>query len=192
MVAMSLLLLCFEPATTAASMAICRPRTIGDAPEGPQRSGGRCRSDFLASRGMGEALGKKVAATALRLRRSRRSRSSARSSHHRGPVRRVLKRNPGEEVANLGSAVQEVGTVGRRERNRMRQIVALLPGETSVRSVVPRRCGAGLTSRPCRCSEETITFLRSGPNTLRADLRKPVRYREWEDYPSRVAAARTG
>ena len=32
MVAMSLLLLCFEPATTAASMAIFRPETIGDAP----------------------------------------------------------------------------------------------------------------------------------------------------------------
>jgi 23S rRNA C2498 (ribose-2'-O)-methylase RlmM len=29
---MSLLLLCFEPATTAASMAIDRRKTIGDAP----------------------------------------------------------------------------------------------------------------------------------------------------------------
>src|SRR6516162_8325160 len=87
--------LCFEPATTAASMAIYRPRTIGDAPEGPQRSGGRSRSDFLVSRGMGEAQGKKVDATALRLRRSRRSRSSARSSHHRGPVRRVLNHKSG-------------------------------------------------------------------------------------------------
>src|SRR5258708_5356208 len=58
MVAMSLLLLCFEPATTAASMAIDRPRTIGDAPaRGPERSGGRCRSDFLASRGMGVSPG---------------------------------------------------------------------------------------------------------------------------------------
>src|SRR5207253_9019639 len=57
MVAMSLLLLCFEPATTAASMAICRPRTIGEAPAGPERSGGRCRSDFLASRGMGVSPG---------------------------------------------------------------------------------------------------------------------------------------
>jgi len=48
------LLLCFEPATTAASMAIWRPRTIGDAPAGgPERSRGRCCGDFLASRGMG-------------------------------------------------------------------------------------------------------------------------------------------
>ncbi|MDE5456035.1 hypothetical protein GWE18_25050 [Bradyrhizobium sp. CSA112] len=55
---MSFLLLCFEPATTAASMAMGRPRTIGDAPaRGPERSGGRCRSDFLASRGMGVSPG---------------------------------------------------------------------------------------------------------------------------------------
>src|SRR6186713_1645169 len=54
MAAMSFLLLCFEPATTAASMAIWRPRTIGDAPAGgPERSRGRCCGDFLASRGMG-------------------------------------------------------------------------------------------------------------------------------------------
>ena len=40
-VAMSLLLGCFEPATTAASMAIGRPKAIDDAPvHGPERSGG--------------------------------------------------------------------------------------------------------------------------------------------------------
>jgi hypothetical protein len=76
-------------------MAIYRPRTIGDAPEGLERSGGCCWRDFLASRGMGVAQGKKVAPTALRLRRSRRSRSSARSSHHRGHVRRVLNHKSG-------------------------------------------------------------------------------------------------
>src|ERR1700756_3730023 len=76
-------------------MAICRPKTIGDAPEGAERSGGCRLIDFLASREMGEAQGKKVDATALRLRRSRRSRSSARSSHHRGQVRRVLSHNLG-------------------------------------------------------------------------------------------------
>jgi hypothetical protein len=41
MLAMSLLLAVFEPATTAASMAIVRPRTIDDAPagRGPRREG---------------------------------------------------------------------------------------------------------------------------------------------------------
>ena len=38
-------------------MAIYRPRTIGDAPDGPERSGGCCRRDFLASRGMGVSPG---------------------------------------------------------------------------------------------------------------------------------------
>jgi hypothetical protein len=37
-------------------MAIYRPKTIGDAPEGLERSGG-CRRDFLASRGMGVSPG---------------------------------------------------------------------------------------------------------------------------------------
>src|SRR5215475_4029150 len=122
-------------------MAMDRPRTIGDAPEGPERSGGRCCSDFLASRGMGEAQGKKVAAAALRLRRSRRSRSSARSSHHGGPVRRVLKRNPGRRVANLGSAVQEVGTFRRRERNELREKTVLLPGKSSKNKCLSNVCG---------------------------------------------------
>src|SRR6516225_2426615 len=125
MVAMCLLLLCFEPATTAASMAICRPRTIGDAPEGPQRSGGRCRSDFLASRGMGEAQGKKVAATALRLRRSRRSRSSARSSHHRGPVRRVLNQKSGRRwraLVRLGK--RSVGSAKEKKRKDAKALIA--------------------------------------------------------------------
>jgi hypothetical protein len=50
---MSLLLGCFEPATTAASMAICGPEAIDDAPGfGPERSGGWWRREFLASRGM--------------------------------------------------------------------------------------------------------------------------------------------
>jgi len=57
---MSLLLADFEPATTAASMAIRGPEAIDDAPaRGPERSGGWRRKDFLGSRGMGEAQGKK-------------------------------------------------------------------------------------------------------------------------------------
>jgi len=76
-------LLC-EPATIAASMAICRPEAIDDAPaRGPERSGGWRRWDFLASRGMGEAQGKKVSPPPLRHRRSRRRRPLARSSHQR-------------------------------------------------------------------------------------------------------------
>ena len=50
---------------------------------------------FLPREEWALAQGKKVASTALRLRRSRRSRSSARSSHHRGHVRRVLNHKSG-------------------------------------------------------------------------------------------------
>src|SRR5258708_18104010 len=53
MLAMSLLLAVFEPATTAASMAIDRPGMIDDAPaRGPARSGGCRRGDGLCSRGL--------------------------------------------------------------------------------------------------------------------------------------------
>ena len=163
MVAMSLLLLCFEPATTAASMVICkaeddRRRTRRAA---AQRRMLLKRVSWLA-RGMGEAQGKKVASTALRLRRSRRSRSSARSSHHRGPVRHVLKRNLGRKVANLGSAVQEVGTVGRRERNRMREKAASLPRETfREEASFPRPYGTGLNRQPLEMHWKTTMFFRS-------------------------------
>src|SRR5689334_15033098 len=48
-------------------MAICRPKVIAAAPVfGPERSGGWQRRDFLGSRGMGEAQGKKVALPPLR------------------------------------------------------------------------------------------------------------------------------
>jgi len=69
-------------------MAICRPEAIDDAPaRGPEQSGGWRRRDFLASRGMGEAQGKKVSPPPLRLRRSRRSRPLARSAKERPWVR---------------------------------------------------------------------------------------------------------
>src|SRR5580658_8350765 len=92
MLAMSLLLSCFEPATTAASMAIGEPEAIDDAP---------ARAGTSVEDGDGETFlpreecrpgrqGKKVSPAALRLRRSRRSRPSARSSQERsrGPCTR--------------------------------------------------------------------------------------------------------
>src|SRR4051812_17135718 len=127
------------------------------------------------ARGMGEAQGKKVAATALRLRRSRRSRSSARSSHPRGPVRPVLNATSGEELANLCSAVQEVATVGRRERNRVREMAVSLPGETFARYVLPRPDGAALTVCRSNCCGETTLLFRLDPAHSCADLRQPVR-----------------
>src|SRR3984893_2690275 len=109
MLAMSLLLAGFEPATTAASMAIGRPEAIDDAPaRGPERSGGWRRRDFLASRGMGEAQGKKVSSALLRLRRSRRSRPSARSSQREAVWSACRTASSGEDVADVEGPAQEV------------------------------------------------------------------------------------
>jgi hypothetical protein len=96
-------------------MAICRPEAIDAAPvHGPEQSGGWRRGDFLASRGMGEAQGKKVEPPPLRLRRSRRSRPLARSAKERPWVARRTA-SSGEVVANLKGPAQEDRPAGRRE-----------------------------------------------------------------------------
>src|SRR5580658_2471503 len=81
MSATSLLLGCYKPATTAASMAIEVPEAIDDAPlAGRSAAEDGRRREFLASRGKGFSQGKKVSPPPLRIRRSRRGRPSARSS----------------------------------------------------------------------------------------------------------------
>jgi hypothetical protein len=64
------------------------------------------------------ARGKKVEPTALRLRRSRRSRSSARSVHPEARCVRALNSSSGEDVADVGYPAQDVDGFRRRERNR--------------------------------------------------------------------------
>jgi hypothetical protein len=98
-------------------MAIYRPKTIGDAPEGPQRSGGCCWRDFLASRGMGVSPGEEsrannIAAQTIeaqpvfgQIEPSQRPRAS----HAELQVR--------EKMAAFGSARQDVETIQRRKRN---------------------------------------------------------------------------
>jgi hypothetical protein len=122
---------------------------IGDAPAGPERSGGRCRSDFLGSREeWAKPRGRKSQATALRFRRSRRSRSSARSSHHRGPVRRVLKCNYGE-----------------------RWLISVVPYKGSERLGVEKETGCGKCRHRWRDRPSTETFL---PRPMELDFRQPV------------------
>src|SRR5262249_13332136 len=100
MLAMSLLLGCFEPATAAASMAIGKPEAIDDAPlvgrNAAEDGGGE---SFLPREEWASAQGKKVSPPPLRLRRSRRSRRLARSSH--GEATRSGRRlaSSGEDVA---------------------------------------------------------------------------------------------
>ena len=102
-------------------MAIYRPKAIGDAPEGLERSGGRCRRDFLASRGMGVSPGEEsrvdsVAAQTIeaqpifgQIEPSKRPRASRAEPQVR------------EKMAGLGSVMQEVETVRRRKRNEGKQ-----------------------------------------------------------------------
>ena len=102
-------------------MAIYRPKAIGDAPEGLERSGGRCRRDFLASRGMGVSPGEEsrvdsVAAQTIeaqpvfgQIEPSKRPRASRAEPQVR------------EKMAILGLTWQEVETVRRRKRNEGRQ-----------------------------------------------------------------------
>src|SRR5258708_32039872 len=73
MLAMSLLLGCFEPATTAASMAIGKPEAIDDAPlagrSATEDGGGEtpafAGACFLASRGMGFSPGEESRSAAV-------------------------------------------------------------------------------------------------------------------------------
>ena len=99
-------------------MAIYRPKAIGDAPEGLERSGGRCRRDFLASRGMGVSPGEEsrvdsVAAQTIeaqpvfgQIEPSKRPRASRAEPQVR------------EKMAIIGLTWQEVETVRRRKETK--------------------------------------------------------------------------
>jgi hypothetical protein len=118
MLVMSLLLGCFEPATAAASMAFGKPKAIDDAPvRGPERSGGCGGESYLPREEWASAQGEKVSPRPLRLRRSRHSRPSARSSREEAvwPARRIAP--SGEDVAGAEHRPQEVRHWRRRKRN---------------------------------------------------------------------------
>src|SRR5712664_1601300 len=114
-------------------MAIYRPKAIGDAPEGLERSGGRCRRDFLASRGMGVSPGEEsrvdsVAAQTIeaqpvfgQIEPSKRPRASRAEPQAR------------EKMAIRGLTWQEVETVRRRKRNEGRQ-KALSPVQSQLQT----------------------------------------------------------
>src|SRR5271165_1979028 len=109
MLAMSLLLGCFEPATTAASMAICRPEAIDDAPAPraeAQRRMAAARVSWLP-RGMAGGQGKKVAPPPLRLRRSRCQPSFGQIKPLRGRVAARRTACTGEDLAGVGCRAQE-------------------------------------------------------------------------------------
>jgi hypothetical protein len=114
---------------------------------------------------MGEAQGKKVASTALRLRRSRRSRSSARSSHHRGPVRRVLKRNLGRRggQSRLGCTRGLNGLAKRKKRSAGNGEIIAESDRQEHRRCTSMRSGTEIHSTRSKRWGKTIAFFRSSP-----------------------------
>src|SRR5215471_14748923 len=127
MVAMSLLLLWFRVRDHRGSMAIDRPRTIGDAPaRRPERSVGRRRETFLPREEWALAQGKKVLSDGVaartieaqpvfgQIKPSKRPGASARRTAISG-----------NDLADLGCATQEAETFRRRERKYLQQMVVL-------------------------------------------------------------------
>ncbi|MBK3665046.1 hypothetical protein JJE66_27920 [Bradyrhizobium diazoefficiens] len=99
-------------------MAIYRPKTIDDAPaRGPERSGGRQRGDFLVSRGMGVAQGKKVDPRRC-VQAIEAQPLFGQIKPSRGHVVRALNNTSEEVVANIGGAAQDVAAFRRREGNK--------------------------------------------------------------------------
>src|SRR5208337_2058324 len=131
MLAMSLLLCCFEPATTAASMAIGKPKAIDDAPagRGPHRAcamgwpQGRSEAEdgvgktFLPREEWAKPRGRKSIRPPLRLRRSRRSGPSARSSHGEAVWSARQTAPSGEDVADTERPTQDPRPSRRRKGN---------------------------------------------------------------------------
>ena len=150
-------------------MAIYRPKAIGDAPEGLERSGGRCRSDFLASRGMGVSPGEEsrvdsVAAQTIeaqpvfgQIEPSKRPRASRAEPQLR------------EKMAGVGPARQEVETIQRRKRNEGRQkAISKTQDQPSIHGNSRRiECGLGTQSAPSHRSvqRKVVTSSRSSPPT---------------------------
>ena len=114
----------------------------------------------------------------------------------RGEVRRALNNNLREDVADLGSAIQEVKTFRRRERNNVRQTaVSSAENELAGTALPWRLCG------PCHDWHYLVQAIRAGPRLpllkLLMTLSTPIHANLFDRqgkkaYPSRVAAVRTG
>src|SRR5690242_2918087 len=100
MVAMPFLLLLFEPRPPRPRWrSTGRRRSTTHPPAGRSTAEDTAAEIFLPREEWASAQGKKVSASVLRLRRSRRSRSSDRSSHRAGPVVRALNHKTEDDVA---------------------------------------------------------------------------------------------
>src|SRR5713101_3574063 len=160
----------FEPATTAASMAIVRPQAIDDAPAGPERSGGWRRRDFLGSRGMGEpgsprawgagwqAQGKKVSPPPLR--QGDRGAAVLWPDHAIKRPRGSRARQPRKEKTWRTWSAQEARFNGRRNRNAgVQKGGPSYPGPgTALALQTPESFGCGYRCRSIEAVARTTLF----------------------------------
>jgi hypothetical protein len=102
-------------------MAIYRPKTIGDAPEGPERSGGCCWRDFLASRGMGVSPGEESRANSVAAQTIEAQPVFGQIEPSQRPRASRAEPQVREKMAGFGSPKQEVEMIRRRKRNAGRQ-----------------------------------------------------------------------
>jgi len=143
-------------------MAICRPKTIGDAPVGPERSGGCRRGDFLASRGRAkpgeESRHDGVAAQTIEAQPvcgqiEPSQRPGGRVLNHKPGKRWLASVRPGKRALQLGVGKETKGDKSgsrRRKANRKRKLqdrVGVHPSQ----STLPYRSS----------SEEAATISRS-------------------------------
>src|SRR5467141_4559694 len=98
-----------------------RGRSATHPPSGPQRSGGRRRRDFLASRGMGVAQGKKVSSDGVAAQTIEAQPIFGQIEPSKRPRASRAEPQVREKMAGLGSVRQEVETVRRRKRNEGKQ-----------------------------------------------------------------------
>jgi hypothetical protein len=110
-------------------MAICRPKTIDDAPEGPQRGGGRCRGDPRLRGGMLSCLARNGRSPGEESLKRRRCGSADRGAAGLRPDQaitearcvRALNHKSGRGWWTSVRCMQEVETIRRRKRNVGRQ-----------------------------------------------------------------------
>ena len=129
-------------------MAIYRPRTIGDAPEGLERSGGCCWRDFLASRGMGVSPGEESRADSVAAQTIEAQPVFGQIEPSQRPRASRAEPQVGERMAGFGSAPQEVETIRRRKRNEGRQkTISSAQGQPRTNGSSTGLCGPGRNQR---------------------------------------------
>jgi hypothetical protein len=160
-------------------MAIYRPRTIGGAPEGLERSGGCCWRDFLASRGMGVSPGEESRANSVAAQTIEAQPVFGQIEPSQRPRASRAEPQVREKMAAVGSAAQEIEMVRRRKRNEGRQKTITFPRNPSRTntSSAASICTGRYRCQSSKCSEEGRDYLSlADPNSASCLSRQASTY----------------